>query len=129
MEKIFISCLQLLLLSLSRRSSRKRRNQRLFDPLEVVVTLAGDFDADMDVDVLDLIQVILSFLGLIALSFVIWGGYLYLTSAGNEEQVGKAKKTLTYAIIGIVTVLLSYVIVSFVFDTAVDVAKPYEAYG
>lgn len=56
----------------------------------------------------------LGFLGLVAVGFIIYGGVLMVTSAGNEEGVGKAKKIITYAAIGIVLIMLSYTIVTFV---------------
>jgi len=65
-------------------------------------------------NVTKIIDYFLGFLGLIAVAFVIYGGVLMVTSAGNEEGVGKAKKILTYAAIGIVLIMLSYTIVTFV---------------
>ncbi len=51
---------------------------------------------------------------ILTLIFLIWGGILWITSQGDEEKVKKARKTLTYAIIGIVVILLSAVIIQFV---------------
>jgi len=42
------------------------------------------------------------------------GGLKYLTSAGNEESASKAKKLLMNAVIGIVIILSSYAIASYV---------------
>ncbi len=50
--------------------------------------------------------------GLLAVAFVIYGGFQYITSGGNEEQAEAGRKTLTNAIIGVVIVVLSYVIVA-----------------
>lgn len=64
----------------------------------------------------DLVQTILnfflSFLGFVATIMVIYGGILYVTSAGNDENVGKAKKILLYAIVGIVIILLSFALIN-----------------
>jgi len=38
----------------------------------------------------------------LATIMIIWAGILYLTSAGNPERTGLAKKALMYAVIGIV---------------------------
>jgi len=54
---------------------------------------------------------ILGFVSIIATLIVIYGGVLYLTAAGNEESVEKAKKTMSYGIIGIVICGLAYAIV------------------
>lgn len=60
----------------------------------------------------------LGFLGFIAVAMVIYGGILYVTSAGEEEKTGKAKKILLYAIIGIVIIFLSFAIVNTVLTGA-----------
>lgn len=59
-----------------------------------------------------IVDFILLFLGLIAVIMVIYGGFLYVTSAGNEEAVGKGKKILIYAAIGIVIILISFALVN-----------------
>ena len=63
-------------------------------------------------------QVIQAFLGLLGIIFVIliiYGGYLWMTSRGNEEQVKKAKDTLQKATIGLIIILAAYAITYFVF--------------
>ena len=50
--------------------------------------------------------------GLVAFGVLIWGGVLYLTSAGNPEQVGSAKKKLTSAISGLLILLCVYLILT-----------------
>lgn len=62
--------------------------------------------------VLNVTNFALGFLGLIAVIIVIYGGFLYITAAGKEEQAGKGKKAVSYAIIGIVLILGSYAIVN-----------------
>jgi cytochrome bd-type quinol oxidase subunit 2 len=54
----------------------------------------------------------LGLVGLIAVIMLIYGGFRYLTAAGNDESVSKAKNTIMYALIGIVIIILSYAIVS-----------------
>jgi len=61
--------------------------------------------------VLTVINYFLGFLGLIAVIMVIYGGVSYVTSAGNDEAVGKAKKIIMYALIGLIIILLSFVVV------------------
>lgn len=65
-------------------------------------------------NVTTIINYFLGLLGLIAVGFLIYAGVLMVTAGGNEEQVGKAKKIITYAVIGIVIIVLSYTIVTFV---------------
>jgi hypothetical protein len=58
-----------------------------------------------------IINIMLYFAGIIAVVFIIIGGYRYMTSAGSTEGAGAGKKTLINAIIGLVIVILAYVIV------------------
>ena len=51
---------------------------------------------------------ILGFLGIIG--FVI-AGILYLTAAGDEGQIDRAKTATTYSIIGVIVALLGFVII------------------
>jgi TRAP-type C4-dicarboxylate transport system permease small subunit len=58
----------------------------------------------------------LGFAGAFAVIAVVWAGFMYITSGGNSEQAEKAKKNLTWAIIGVVLVAFSSAIVFFVND-------------
>lgn len=60
------------------------------------------------------IKYIWSAIEIAALIFLLVGGVMYITSAGNEGQVDKAKKTIFYAIIGLIVGLLSYILVDFI---------------
>lgn len=68
--------------------------------------------------VLKVLNYALGFLGLIAVMMVIYGGFLYVTSAGEQEGVDKGKKILQYSLIGIIIILLSFAIVNTVLGVA-----------
>ena len=74
-------------------------------------------ETDFRTLVLTIISYFLGFLGLLATIMVIYGGMQYVTSAGNDEAVGKAKKIILYAVIGIIVILLSFVIVNAVLSS------------
>lgn len=63
-----------------------------------------------------IINFILYFLGLVATIMVIYGGFLYITSGGDDTE--KAKKVLMYAAIGIVVVLISFALVNTLLTSA-----------
>jgi len=65
---------------------------------------------------------ILGFGGALAILMIIYGGVIYVTSAGNEKRVTQAKQILTFAIIGLIVILLALVIVQFV-ATALNAAQ------
>jgi hypothetical protein len=54
---------------------------------------------------------ILGFIAIVATLVIIYGGVQYLTAGGNEDNVGAAKKTISYGIIGIVIAGLAYAMV------------------
>ena|SRR3989338_2825749 len=61
-----------------------------------------------------IIQVALIILGMIFLSLMVYGGYLWLTARGSSEQVTKAKEIIISAVIGTVIVFSSYALSFFI---------------
>lgn len=61
-----------------------------------------------------IIRAALGLLGIVLLVLFLYGGFLYMTSGGNEEQVASAKKILINATIGLAIILTAYSIVLFV---------------
>jgi PKD repeat protein len=61
---------------------------------------------------------VLSFLGLAAVTVIIYGGFLYVTAGGEQERADKGKKSVTYAVIGILLVLISYALVNTIIQGA-----------
>jgi len=57
---------------------------------------------------------------LIAVIFIIYAAFVYLTSAGNEEKIKKAKSIIIYAIVAIAVALLATAVKQFV-DTFLTV--------
>jgi hypothetical protein len=62
------------------------------------------------------INILSVLVGAIAVIMIIIGGFRYVTSAGNDSGVQAAKKTIMYALIGLVVVALAQVIVHFVLN-------------
>ena len=59
----------------------------------------------------------LSLVGVLFFALMLYGGLTWMLARGNTEQETKALNTITAAIIGIVIVLASYAITSFVFKS------------
>ncbi len=51
---------------------------------------------------------------LAALLFLIWGGIKWITSGGDREKLESARRTVIFAIIGLVVIILSYVVINLV---------------
>lgn len=58
--------------------------------------------------------------GIVAVITIIYGGYLYMTAQGNEAQRKKGSSVLTWAVIGVVIVLIAAVIVNVVIRAIVE---------
>lgn len=61
-----------------------------------------------------IVGVVLSFVGVIFLGLMIYAGITWMTAAGNEQQVAKAKSLMINATIGIIVVFAAYAITSFI---------------
>ena len=59
---------------------------------------------------------LLVFAGIVALILIIISGFKFVTSAGEPKRAEGARKTLTFALIGLFLILLSFAIVRFVAD-------------
>ncbi|MDB5164948.1 MAG: rane protein [Candidatus Saccharibacteria bacterium] len=55
--------------------------------------------------------------GVISILMIIYGGFRYITSGGDSGNVGNAKNTIIYALIGLIIVALAQAIVHFVLNT------------
>lgn len=69
---------------------------------------------DAWVIVLNVIEVAMILAGYAAVGYVIWGGYKYVASDGDESRVAAGKKIITHALIGLFIVLGSVAMVNFV---------------
>lgn len=74
-------------------------------------------EAYLPTTIANIINVVLGFLGIVAVVIILIGGFIWMTAGGNEEKVGKAKKLLVAGIIGLAIILSAYVIARFVIDT------------
>ncbi|MGE5425497.1 MAG: hypothetical protein ACM3PZ_00170 [Bacillota bacterium] len=57
---------------------------------------------------------VLGLVGSLALLMFVYGGLLFLISGGSSDQVGKAKKVIIAAVIGLAIVFASYLIIQYV---------------
>lgn len=88
----------------------------------LLIKLAGvtDIESLISLKGIPLINFFIGFAALVAVIILIVAGYLFITSAGDQEKVAKAQKAITGAVIGLIIVFLARAIVFFV----VDIGKP-----
>lgn len=88
-------------------------------PRDAFQIITGEVPLDlgapgMAIMIFYLISRILLFVAPVFVLLMLYGGYLWMTAAGNEEQVGKAKKYIINSVIGIVIVLGANIIGGFI---------------
>jgi len=74
----------------------------------------GTARGDLASVILNIINYVLAIVGVVALAYLIYGGFRYITSGGNESVIEEAKGIIINAIIGIVVIGVSAAIVNFV---------------
>ena len=77
--------------------------------------------ADLESTVIKILQWALGLLGLVAVIIIMYGGFVWLTAAGNEEKIRKAKRILRDAVIGLVIIMLAWAIVTFIIGRLNDI--------
>lgn len=72
----------------------------------------------------NIVKVALEFAGIVLFIMLIVGGFNYITSGGNPQQAEAAKKTITFAIFGIILLVMSFLILRLIYQfTGVDVTQ------
>jgi hypothetical protein len=66
------------------------------------------------------ISVALSLLGVLFLGLILYGGFLWMSDQGNEDNVDKAKKIIKMATIGLIIVASSYAISYFIMNSLIN---------
>lgn len=58
--------------------------------------------------------ILMGFVGALSVIFIIVGGIQYITSAGNSDGSARAKKTITYAVGGLILALSTTAIINLI---------------
>lgn len=75
---------------------------------------AGDPLTGPEGIILKIARIVAIIAGLAAIIFIVLAGIRYITSAGEPAEVTKAKKTIIFALAGLVVIFLAQAIISFV---------------
>lgn len=67
-----------------------------------------------------LIQLIAGLAGLTATGFIVLGGFVYITSSGNPENLDRAKRTILFSAMGLVITLGAFVLSNIVTGLATN---------
>ena len=64
--------------------------------------------------VLNVLNIMLQVVGYISVGYIIFGGFKYLTSGGDSNQVTSGRKTIINAVVGLILSFMSVAIVSLI---------------
>lgn len=78
-------------------------------------------DEDPRIIAAKIIRAILGFLGILAVALILYGGWIWMTSGGNDEKIDKAKKLLRNTVIGLVIILASFGITQFILNNLLEI--------
>ncbi|NCN25436.1 hypothetical protein COT94_01995 [Candidatus Falkowbacteria bacterium CG10_big_fil_rev_8_21_14_0_10_37_14] len=96
----------------------------LFSKPDVALTAAqetGLGTKDPRVIVGGIIRTLLGFLGLLAVIFILVGGFKWMTSQGNQAKVDEAQKLMVAGVVGLLIVLAAFAISLFVTRVGIGV--------
>jgi len=74
--------------------------------------ILGTGQGDARAFVTNILRWALTFLGLVCVIMIIYGGFLYITAAGEEDKAKKGRTIILYCVIGIAIIAASYAIVN-----------------
>jgi len=90
-------------------------------------TVANNIESDIQLGKRDpreiaanVINIILGFLGIIAVILILAGGFKWMIASGNQDKVDEAKKLMAAGAIGLVIILASFGIARFVINALVS---------
>ncbi|MDD3285612.1 MAG: hypothetical protein PHG95_03180 [Patescibacteria group bacterium] len=89
-------------------------SQEGFKGKEIQAAFGNDTPDDIRITMVRIIMIVLSVLGVIFLSLLLFAGFKYMTAAGNEDKVKEAVKQITQAVIGLVIILSAWGISYFI---------------
>ncbi len=64
--------------------------------------------------VIRVLDMVFFFLGAVVVIYLIFGALKFVTSGGDPKAVTSAKNTMTYAILGLIIILLSFLVLNFI---------------
>lgn len=89
---------------------------------QITQEATGSDAQDLPVMVGKIINIALSFLGIILLIYILMAGFIWMTAGDSKDKPETAKKMIKNAIIGLVIVIAAFAISNFVVDKLSTVA-------
>src|SRR3989344_307274 len=85
--------------------------------IDFPTSFAGLSSQDIKTTIGNIIQIVLGFLGILTVLIILYGGFQWMTSGGNEDKISGAKKLISSGVIGLVIILAAYAIAGFIVNS------------
>ena len=83
-------------------------------------TYTGLGTKDVREGVMTIVNVLLGFLGIIAILGILYGGFRMMVAGGNADDTEAGRKAIVAGIIGLVIIFTAYAIATFVIQSLID---------
>jgi hypothetical protein len=90
----------------------------LLAPTAFAQAATGGSVSNVESFIKNIIQVVAGLAGLIATGFFVVGGFGYITSSGNPENLDRSKRTLIYSAIGLAITIGAFVLSNIISEIA-----------
>lgn len=85
--------------------------------IDFPMSFAGFSSQDLKSTIENIIRIILGFLGIVTIIIILYGGFIWMSSFGEEDKIDQAKKLISAGVVGLVIVLAAYALSSFVINS------------
>ena len=79
--------------------------------------------------IMQIINILMGFLGIVALVVILLGGFTWMTAGGNEDKIASARGYIVAGIIGLVIIFASYALITFVIQSMISVTGSSSSIG
>jgi len=109
------------LLFLDSQPAFAQLGETLKGPVDDIATGAGlgETETDLPTMIGNIIGIVLGLLGVVLVVIIVYAGFLWMTSGGDNKQAEKAQTWIKNAVIGLFIIIAAYAITNFVIDQLV----------
>ena len=83
-------------------------------------TVVGWGTRELRETIMLVVNVLMGFLGILAIIGIVYGGFKMMVAGGNEEEVATGKKAMVAGVVGLFIVIAAYAIAAFVVQSLVN---------
>ncbi|MFH0873732.1 MAG: Ig-like domain-containing protein [Candidatus Komeilibacteria bacterium] len=85
--------------------------------LDIPTSFGNLGSQDLKVTIGNVVQIVIGFLGILVILYMLYGGFLWMTSGGDEDKIDQAKKMIGAAVVGLLIVLAAFSITTFIVNS------------